>query len=54
MNACSCYSHAFLCWTVSGAFPVQGRPPAHPDHDPTTLHIPPAAWQHDLKGADAQ
>lgn len=34
--------------------PVQGRPPAHPDHDPTTLLISPAAWQHDLKGADAQ
>ena len=33
---------------------LQGRLPSHPDHDPTTLHIPPSAWQRELKGADAQ
>jgi DNA mismatch repair protein MSH6 len=33
---------------------AQGRPPSHPDHDPTTLLIPRAAWGTDLKGADAQ
>lgn len=31
-----------------------GRPPSHPDHDPTTLLIPASAWGADLKGADAQ
>ncbi|KAL4858267.1 DNA mismatch repair protein Msh6 [Chlorella vulgaris] len=32
----------------------QGRPPSHPDHDPTTLLIPASAWTSHLKGADAQ
>ena len=32
----------------------QLRPPSDPDHDPTTLHIPPGAWGTQLKGADAQ
>ena len=27
----------------------QGRPPSDPDHDPTTLLIPPAAWGTDLR-----
>lgn len=33
---------------------VQGRPPSDADYDPTTLLIPPSAWQTDLKGSDAR
>lgn len=33
---------------------AQGRRPSDPDHDPTTLLVPPAAWREDLKGAEAQ
>ena len=33
---------------------ARGRRPSDPDHDPTTLLVPPAAWRDDLKGADAQ
>lgn len=32
----------------------QGRPPSDPDHDPTTLYIPPSAWGREVQGAHAQ
>ncbi|KAL4430604.1 hypothetical protein ABPG77_005844 [Micractinium sp. CCAP 211/92] len=33
---------------------AEGRPRSHPEHDPTTLHIPPSAFGTDLTGAHAQ
>ena len=33
---------------------AQRRPPAHPNHDPTTLFIPDTAWGTELRGADSQ
>ncbi|KAL4436867.1 hypothetical protein ABPG75_004006 [Micractinium tetrahymenae] len=33
---------------------AEGQPRSHPDHDPTTLHIPPSAFGTDLTGAHAQ